>query len=214
MPEASFAETRAIGKPVALEARADERLVRGLISMMTTRPVFGSCAHWTLQPPMTPIASTIRKASFFSRSSRSLEIVARVDADRVDVLDEADGDHLVLRVAHDLDLELLPVEDRLLDEALVGERGVEPARADRAELLDVVAEAAAGAAHRVGGADDDRVADLAVDERDGLLDRVDDRLDAERLHRRLEDLAILAALDGVQIDADHLDAILVENPLL
>ena len=35
--------------------------------------------------------------------------VARMDADRVDVLDEADGDHLVLRVAHYFDLELLPV---------------------------------------------------------------------------------------------------------
>ena len=47
--------------------------------------------------------------------------VASMDADGVDVLDEADGDHLVLRVAHDFDLELLPVEDRLFDEALVGE---------------------------------------------------------------------------------------------
>ena len=30
-----------MGKPVALEARAEEREVRGLISMTTTRPVFG-----------------------------------------------------------------------------------------------------------------------------------------------------------------------------
>ena len=47
MPAASFAETSAMGKPVAFDARADERDVRGLISMMTTRPVFGSCANWT-----------------------------------------------------------------------------------------------------------------------------------------------------------------------
>ena len=75
MPAASFAETSAIGKPVAFEARADEREVRGLISMMTTRPVFGSCAHWTLQPPMTPTDSTILNASRLSFSSSSLEIV-------------------------------------------------------------------------------------------------------------------------------------------
>ena len=30
-----------MGKPVALEARAEEREVRGLISMTTTRPVVG-----------------------------------------------------------------------------------------------------------------------------------------------------------------------------
>ena len=199
MPLASLAETRAIGKPVAFEASAEERDVRGLISMMTTRPVFGSCANWTLVPP-------------------GAVGVARVDAHGVDVLDEADRDHLVLRVADDLDLELLPVEDRLLDEALVRERGVEAAGADRAQLLDVVAEAAAGAAHRVGGADDDREADLLLHEPLGLLDRVDDaalgRLDAELGHRRLEDLAVLAALDRIEVDADHLHAVLVEDALL
>ncbi len=48
-----------MGKPVALEARAEEREVRGLISMTTTRPVFGSCANWMLVPPITWMASTI-----------------------------------------------------------------------------------------------------------------------------------------------------------
>ena len=75
MPAASLAEMSAIGKPVAFEARAEERDVRGLISMMTTRPVFGSCANCTFVPPITPIASTILNASFFSRSSSALSIV-------------------------------------------------------------------------------------------------------------------------------------------
>ena len=105
---------------------------------------------------------------------RRAEAVARVDADRVDVLDEADRDHLVLLVADNLDLELLPVLDGLLNEALVGERGVEATRADRAELLDVVAEAAARAAHRIGGTHHDRIADLLLDELDRRLDGVDD----------------------------------------
>ena len=59
-PEASFAEIKAMGKPVALEARADERDVLGLISITTTLPVFGSWANWILVPPMTLMASTIR----------------------------------------------------------------------------------------------------------------------------------------------------------
>ena len=46
------------GNAVALLARALDRLVRGLISMMTTRPVRGSWANWMLVPPMTWMAST------------------------------------------------------------------------------------------------------------------------------------------------------------
>ena len=146
------------------------------------------------------------------------EAVARMHADGVDVLDEAHGDHLVLRVANNLDLKLLPVEDGLLDEALVSERGVEAAGADRAQLLDVVAEAAARAAHRVCGPDDHGIADLPLDEIDSILDGVDDSaargLDTELLHRLLEHLAILAALDGAEVHADHLHAVLVEDALL
>ena len=41
MPEASLVETWAMGNPVALEASALERLVRGLISMTMIRPSFG-----------------------------------------------------------------------------------------------------------------------------------------------------------------------------
>ena len=76
MPAASLAETSAIGKPVAFEASAEEREVRGLISMMTTRPVLGSCANCTFVPPMTPMASTILKAIFVRRSISSGAMVS------------------------------------------------------------------------------------------------------------------------------------------
>ena len=39
--------------------------------------------------------------------------VAGVDAHGIDVLDGADDDHVVLEVAHDLQLELLPADDAL-----------------------------------------------------------------------------------------------------
>ncbi len=41
-PAANLAETRAIGNPVALEARAEEREVLGLISITITRSEMGS----------------------------------------------------------------------------------------------------------------------------------------------------------------------------
>ena len=52
-PTASRAAIFAIGNPVALEARADERETRGFISMMTRRPVAGSTANCTLDPPVS-----------------------------------------------------------------------------------------------------------------------------------------------------------------
>ena len=48
----------AIGKPVALEASAEERDTRGFISMTIMRPVFGLTANCTFEPPVsTPIFS-------------------------------------------------------------------------------------------------------------------------------------------------------------
>ena len=89
----------------------------------------------------------------------------------VDVLDEADGDHLVLGVADDLELQLLPAQHRFLDQDLADQAGGEPAAGDDAQLLDVVDQPAAGAAHGVGRADDHRVAQLRGDLL-GLLDAV------------------------------------------
>ena len=78
--------------------------------------------------------------------------VAGVHAHRVEVLDRADDDAVVLAVAHDLHLELFPAEQRLLDQQLARRRQVEPALAHLDELLLVVGDAAAGAAQREGRA--------------------------------------------------------------
>ena len=43
----------AIGKPVALEARAEDLETRGFISMTMILPVAGSTANWMLQPPVS-----------------------------------------------------------------------------------------------------------------------------------------------------------------
>ncbi len=54
----------AIGKPVAFDASADDRDTRGFISMMTCRPVTGSRANCTLEPPVsTPTRRMQAKAS-------------------------------------------------------------------------------------------------------------------------------------------------------
>ncbi len=85
--------------------------------------------------------------------------VAGVHAHGVDVLDEADGDLLALGVADDLKLQLFPAGQAFLDQYLMHQAFVQAAVGDRLELFHVVDEAAAGAAHCVGRADDDRELD-------------------------------------------------------
>src|SRR5207302_6087688 len=61
---ASFAAILAMGKPVALEASADERDTRGFISMAIMSPLAGLIANWMLEPPVsTPISRMIARAA-------------------------------------------------------------------------------------------------------------------------------------------------------
>ena len=75
---ASRAAILAIGKPVALEASAEDRDTRGFISMTTIRPVRGSTANWMLQPPVsTPTARiTAMATSRMCWYSRSVRVMA------------------------------------------------------------------------------------------------------------------------------------------
>src|SRR6266542_4780572 len=72
---ASRAAILAIGNPVALLARADERDTRGFISMTVMRPLLGSTANWMFDPPVsTPTSRMIARAAlrivWYSRSVR------------------------------------------------------------------------------------------------------------------------------------------------
>jgi hypothetical protein len=75
---ASLAAIFAIGKPVALEASAEERETRGFISMTMTRPSAGSMANWMLQPPVSTPTSRITAMPMSRRFwySRSVSVMA------------------------------------------------------------------------------------------------------------------------------------------
>ena len=64
-----------MGNPVAFDARADERLTRGFISMTTMRPSAGLTPNWMFEPPVsTPIsrmmASAASRMTWYSLSVR------------------------------------------------------------------------------------------------------------------------------------------------
>ena len=98
--------------------------------------------------------------------------IAGVHAHRIDVLDRADDDAVVVLVAHHLHLVFFPAEHRFLDQHFVGRRGVDAALDDLDEFRLVVGDAAAGAAEREGRPDDGRQADILE-----RFERLDERLD-------------------------------------
>src|ERR1039457_5135596 len=77
-PTASLAAIFAIGKPVALDARAEERDTRGFISITIMLPVRGSTENWMFDPPVsTPISRmTANEASRIDWYSLSVRVIA------------------------------------------------------------------------------------------------------------------------------------------
>ena len=132
---ASLAAILAIGKPVALEASArgardprvhlddDDPAVVGVDGELDV-------AAAGVDADLADDADArCRACRWYSRSvsviaGRDGDRVAGVHAHRVEVLDRADDHDVVVPVAHQLELVLLPAEDRLLEEHLGGRAGV------------------------------------------------------------------------------------------
>src|SRR4029453_5114503 len=106
---ASLAAILAMGKPVALEASADERDTRGFISMTTMRPSAGLLPNGIFGAPVPPDLADdgdrgIPHELVFlvgqRLRGRHRDGVAGVHAHRIEVLDRADDDDVVGEAAH------------------------------------------------------------------------------------------------------------------
>ena len=137
-----------------------------------------------------------------------------MDADGVQVFHIADGDDVALGVAHDLVFDLLPAGDALFHQNLVDGGKPQTVGGDLVQLVAVLADAAAGAAHGKGGAHDDGVADDL-----GKVQRVvqvlhdlggDDGL-VQLFHRVLEQLAILGTVNGVGLAGEQAHAAAIQK---
>ena len=137
-----------------------------------------------------------------------------MDAHGVDILHGADGDHVAGAVPHHLELDLLPAGDAPLNEHLAHPAEIDAPFGDLLQGGPVVGDAAASAAQGVGGADDDRVADLF-----GEIHRVlyafhhqgGDAGLVNGLHAVLKALAVLRLADGLGGGAQQTDAVLLQG---
>ena len=133
-------------------------------------------------------------------------------AHRVEVLDRADDHDVVVCVAHDLELELVPADERLLDEHLADRAFAEAALELRLELVAVVRDPAPVTAEGEGRPQDRGEVEL----RREVLGIGDDHrlrhLEADVAHGLTEELAVLGAANRLEAGADELHPELVENP--
>ena len=145
------------------------------------------------------------------------EGVARMHAHGVDVFDEADRDHLVLRVANHFQLQLFPAADGFLYQNLAHHAGLQAAGADHLQLFGGLHKAAARTAHRIGGAQNNGITQF-IRNFQCLFHRVGDlaagHLDVQGIHGILKFYAVLTTLDGIYLDTDNLDVILIQHACL
>ena len=141
--------------------------------------------------------------------------LASVDAERVEVLHVADGDAVVVAVAHHLILHFFPALETLLDKYL--RREAESLVADGNELLLIVTETRAQATEGVCRTDDDRIAKVAcsllclIERVAGMaLDGVDTNL-IETLHK---EFAVFGVDDGLDRRTEHLHVVFLEHATL
>src|SRR5262249_36631637 len=136
--------------------------------------------------------------------------IPRVDAHGVDVLDGTHHDEVVATIAHDLELELLPAENALLDEDL-GRRRLRQSPSDlRFELGLVPGNATARSAQGERGPKDRGKAGALNDGprlRYGVSDPGTGTCQTDLLHGLFEEGAIFRLRNRVGAGAEYLDVV-------
>ena len=214
----------AIGNPVALEARALERLTRGFISMTTWSPLTGSTANWMFDPPVsTPMRRMHAKAASRMRwYSWSERVWAGATVIESPVWTPMGSKFSMLQTTTQLSARsritsssysFHPAIDRSIRISRDGAGG-QPGGGDAGHPVVVDGDPGARPAEDVGRADDERIAD-ASGHLEGLVEGVGEtglgHGQADIGHGFLEPLAVLGGGDGGGAGADHLDAEALER---
>ncbi len=148
---------------------------------------------------------------------RGAERIARMHAERVDIFDKADRDNVVVRITHHLKLQFLPAENGFLHKHLPHKACLQSSGTDHLQLVLIVDKTASRAAHRVSWTQHHRVSQLFRNGKrlvHGVCHLAARHLNAQLVHGLFKFNAILAALNGVHLHADHLHVVLFQNTCL
>ena len=142
------------------------------------------------------------------------ERIAGMHAEGIDILNKADGDHVVFTVPDNFQLQLFPAENGFFHKNLSHQACLEASCAYCFQLVHVVNESAACAAHGISGTE---YYGIAKTIRNGqrLFHAVGNlaagHFNAQLVHGFFEFDTVFAAFDGIHLDADNLNVIFFQN---
>ena len=143
--------------------------------------------------------------------------IAGMDTHRVKVLHVADSNAVVVAVTHYLVLDFLPACHAALNQHLADHGILQALDNDINQLVLALGNTAAGAAHGIGRAHNQRIADFVgkgnsrchVLNNGGLRDRL-----TQLIHGFLEQLAVLGTLNCLQRSTQQLYVVFLKDALL
>ena len=149
----------------------------------------------------------------YGQHGSGTEGIAGVHAHGVNIFDKADSDHIVVRIPDDLQFQLFPPQDRLLNKHLSYKAGLEPSCADGFQFFSVVDQSAACASHCVCRTENNRIAQLLCNIQRffhtvGYLAPC--HFNADGIHGLFKFDPVLASFNGVYLDSDHLNIVFVK----
>ena len=148
---------------------------------------------------------------------RGAEGIAGMNAQRVDIFNETYGDDIIFAVADNLQLQLFPAKNGLLHQNLTYQAGLQTSGYYRFQLFYIVYKTAACAAHRVSRTENNRVTQLIRNSYRlvyGIGNFAARHLYTQTVHGALKLNPVLAALNGVYLHTDYLDAVFIQNARL
>ncbi len=148
---------------------------------------------------------------------RAAERVSGMHTHRVNIFNEADGNHLVFAVADNFQFQLFPTKYRFLDQNLANQAGADATADHCFQFIHIVNESAASAAHGIGRTDYHRITQL-LRNLNGLLYRIGRfrarHINAQLIHGVLKFNAVFALFNCLDLDSNDLHIIFVQDTCL
>ena len=135
-------------------------------------------------------------------------------AQRINIFNKADSDHVVLRIADNFQLKLFPSKDRLLYQNLTNHAGLQASCTHGLQFFYVIYKTAAFAAHGVSRTKNNRITQFICDCQcilNAVGNFTSSHLDAQAFHCMLKLDTVLTTLDSINLNADYFNIIFIQN---
>ena len=142
------------------------------------------------------------------------EGITGVHAEGIDILNEANGNHVALGITDYLQFQLFPAKDRLLHQHLTNQAGLQASGTYSLQLFYVIYQAAACTTHGISRSQYNGISQLIRNGKSffhGICHLAASHLNPQLIHGLLELNAVFTTFDSIYLNADYLDLILVQH---